>query len=335
MITFLYPYLVVLVLLPFAVRYLLPRVKGLYGDALQVPFLHDFAAINEKSGQRVGSISGSDKLSLSFWLWFLVWVLLPLAVMRPIEVGEPIRIKNEGRDILMVTDISTSMLEQDFALQGRRLDRLTAVKLVASDFIKKRPSDRIGLVLFGTRAYLQVPLTYDKASLEEVLMSMEAGMAGNSTAIGDALGLGLKSLQNEDKESKNNKIIILLTDGENNDGKLSLPEAIQLAKKEGVKVYTIGVGGGSFSLANAFFGIKTSSLDEKSLKELADETKGRYFRADDVAGLLNVYKAIDALEPKETEENFIYPKTELYYVPLLSAIILAMILAYTYRRNRS
>ena len=337
MIVFLYPFMALLLVLPLMIRYLLPAVHGIYGDALKVPFIKDFEKIEsrqEKIGRFLSSSAGGNRYG--FPVLFLLWCLLVLAAMRPVQIGKPIRLNTESRDILMVLDISNSMLETDFSYQGRRLDRLTAVKAVASDFIKKRPADRVGLILFGTRAYLQVPLTFDKSSLEEVLMSMDAGMAGNSTSIGDALGLALKSLQQEEKTAgEQNKIIILLTDGESNDGSLSLPQAIELADKENVKVYTIGVGGGNFSLANAFFGIKNSPLDEENLKILAQKTRGQYFRADDLNGLIKVYQAIDHLEPEKREQNFIYPRRELYYWPLLTAFVLASIMAYVYRRRRA
>ena len=233
---FAYPQMFWLLLLPFLFRAVLPAVKGLHGDALRVPFIGDLVKINLKSGGLWGrSTENPDRISLPLILLYLVWALLVAAAARPQWVGEPVRIKNYGRDILMVMDISNSMQEPDFALRGRRIDRLTAVKLVASDFIRKRTDDRIGLVLFGTRAYLQAPITYDKKSVEEILKTMDAGMAGDSTAIGDALGLALKTLK--DSPNKDKKVIILLTDGENNDGALTLPQAINLAREEGVKVY--------------------------------------------------------------------------------------------------
>ena len=137
---------------------------------------------------------------------------------------------------MLVLDISTSMLNQDFFINQQRIDRLTAVKKTASDFIKKRANDRIGLVLFGTRAYLQSPITFDKAAISNILWSTDAGMAGTSTAIGDAVGLALKTLRKE-KNKSGDKIIILLTDGENNDGSLSMPEVLKLAKDENIKIY--------------------------------------------------------------------------------------------------
>ena len=208
-----YPIMFLLLLLPFAVRYFLPTLKGMHGDALHVPFLKDLANINLKSGSVWGqvNVSASQKLSLRFWELFVVFFLLVLALSRPQWVGEPIRIHSQSRDILLVMDISNSMAEPDFVINRRAVSRLNAVKKVAGEFIDRRANDRIGLILFGTRAYLQSPITYDKAAVKQILYSMQAGMAGNSTSIGDALGLALKSL----KDSKNaeDKIIILLTDG--------------------------------------------------------------------------------------------------------------------------
>lgn len=332
---FLYPQMFWLLLLPFIFRAIAPAVKGLHGDALRVPFIKDLAKINLKSGSLWGiSAENERKITLPLIMLYLLWSLLVVAAARPQWVGEPIRIKNFSRDILLVMDISNSMLEPDFAISGKRVDRLTAVKLVASDFIKKRADDRVGLVLFGTRSYLQAPITYDKKSVEEILLAMDAGMAGNSTAIGDALGLSLKSL----KESGNidRKIIILLTDGENNDGSLTLPQAINLARDEKVKIYTIGVGSDN-SMMQSIFGYNLAGgrpdLDEASLQKIADETKGTYFRAKDTSSLVKVYNAIDKLEPSLNEDQYVQESKELYYIPLLWALLLASALIYISRRR--
>ncbi len=330
---FAYPLAFLLLLLPFVIRRFFPPVKGLHGDALRIPFIDDIAKINIKSGNLWGIRgNGSTGWNTPLWLLYAIFVLLVGAAARPQWVGEPVRLKNYSRDILMVMDISTSMLEPDFVLQGRRIDRLTAVKKAAGEFIRKRSDDRIGLVLFGTRAYLQAPITYDKKSVEEILWAMEAGMAGNSTSIGDALGLSLKSLK--DAPNPDKKIIILLTDGENNDGSLSLPQAINLAKKEGVKVYTIGVGNDRY--LESVFGIKLgrSDLDESGLKQIAAETKGTYFRAKDTESLQKIYNIIDEMEPSANEDKFIQETKELYYIPLTGAFVLASILVFLGRRRK-
>ena len=333
MILFAYPIAFVLLIVPYLIRRLLPAVKGLHGDALRVPFLNDIKKISIQSGE-IWQIGGSNKgFSVPLLLLCLVWFLLVTALARPQWVGEPVRVKNSGRDILLVTDISQSMLENDFSYRGRRLNRLNAVKTVVSDFIEKRPDDRIGLILFGSRAYLQAPITYDKKSVIDILRQTDAGMAGNSTAIGDALGLALKTLRKADRPDE--KIIILLTDGENNDGALSLAQAIDLAKKENIKVYTIGVGSSDNFMAS-FMGLNLagSGLDEKSLRELAEETEGRYFRATDLNSLAEVYEAINRLEPTENDSRFVRESREYYYIPLLAAVLLAAGLVILMRRTK-
>lgn len=329
-----YPLMFLLLILPFAVRYFLPTLKGMHGDALHIPFLKDLANINLKSGSLWGqvNIEDSHKFSFHFWELFVVFCLLVLAMSRPQWVGEPIRIHRQSRDILLVMDISNSMEEPDFVINHRPVSRLNAVKKVAGDFIDRRSDDRIGLILFGTRAYLQSPITYDKAAVKQILYSMQAGMAGNSTAIGDALGLALKSL----KGSKNteDKIIILLTDGENNDGSVTLPQAVKLAKETGVKIYTIGVGGDRKDFAS-FFGLRLGGeVDEAGLKQIADDTSGTYFRARDTEGLQKVYEAIDELEPNQNEDSFVQETKEFYYIPLLAALVLGMLLVFQIRKGK-
>ncbi len=320
MINFAYPWFAVLILLPFLVRLLFPKIRNDANDALKVPFINDLRDISAKAKSSVGRGQTKIKKFFSSLFLMLAWLLLVVALMRPQIVGEPLAIKNNGRDILLVMDISTSMNERDFAYQQRYYDRLSAVKFVVEKFIDDRTEDRIGLVLFGTRAYLQAPLTYDKQALKEILHNMEAGMAGKSTSIGDAIGVALKNLVTNDAEDK---VIILLTDGENNDGKLSLAEAIKLAKDEDVKVYTIGAGADEKAFFGGFFTLPmTSALDEAGLKALADETKGRYFRAKDVNSLIEIYKEIEALEPTEKEARFVREVKELYYLPATGALIL-------------
>lgn len=335
MITFEYPQFAAFFLLPFIVRYLWPSAKGVYGDALKVPFIEDIKNIQKQNTLNESFFSAAGGIGKKWWMLFFVWFLLVLSLMRPIHIGEPIRLDGKSRDILLVTDISTSMLEDDFSFDGRRLNRLGAVRAVVSDFVERRTADKLGLILFGTRAYLQAPLTFDRNSVQEILWSMQAGMAGNSTSIGDALALAIKTLK-ESNENLNNKVIILLTDGENNDGSLSMPQAISLAKNEGIKVYTIGVGSDKLaSLAGVFFGNVVSDLDEKSLQILANETKGQYFRATGLKSLVDIYKAIDILEPEDTKQSYIYPRYELFYIPLLASVLLSSILIYYYRRRKN
>lgn len=327
MINLAYPHFLWFLALPFAIYYLLPSASKMYGAALKVPFVAELALIKEQSGK--SRYFGAGRASSSLWkilLLALIWGLSVLALCRPQLVGKPLRVQHEGRDIMLVADISTSMNERDFRQQNRYYSRLQALKSVISQFVDERPDDRVGLVLFGTRAYMQVPLTYDKQSLKEVLYSVEAGMAGNSTSIGDAVGVALKNLAAQDTEL-DNKVIILLTDGENNDGSLSFPQAVNLAKQEKVKIYTIGVGSDSESFFNGMFTLPLQSgLDEKGLQQLAEVTKGRYFRASDVQSLAAVYSEINRLEATEREGRFIQEQKDLYYYPAGLAILLFLLL---------
>lgn len=320
-----------LLLLPLVVYFMFPAIKKTYGDALKVPFLADIKQIQSVSGKGI-SFKPAVFSAIKIFLLALVWVLIVLALCRPQWVGKPIPVKNEGREILLVVDISNSMSEEDFQYKNKMYSRLTAVKNVIDNFIDKRTSDRIGLVLFGTQAYLQAPLTYDKQSVKEILWNADAGMAGNSTSIGDAVGVALKNLA-ESEGKPENKVIILLTDGENNDGSLSLPQAIALAKEEGVKIYTIGAGSDSENFFGGLFSIPVNTgLDEESLQALAEETKGNYFRAKDVNSLFQIYNEIDKLEPMTSEGRYVQEVKELYPYAAAMALILFMILALLAKR---
>ncbi len=320
-----------LLLLPLVVYFMFPTIKKTYGDALKVPFLADIKQIQSVSGKGI-SFKPAVFSAIKIFLLALVWVLMVLALCRPQWVGKPIPVKNEGREILLVVDISNSMSEEDFQYKNKMYSRLTAVKNVIDNFIDKRTSDRIGLVLFGTQAYLQAPLTYDKQSVKEILWNADAGMAGNSTSIGDAVGVALKNLA-ESEGKPENKVIILLTDGENNDGSLSLPQAIALAKEEGVKIYTIGAGSDSENFFGGLFSIPVNTgLDEESLQALAEETKGNYFRAKDVNSLFQIYNEIDKLEPMTSEGRYVQEVKELYPYAAAMALILFMILVLLAKR---
>lgn len=320
-----------LLLLPLVVYFMFPAIKKTYGDALKVPFLADIKQIQSVSGKGI-SFKPAVFSAIKIFLLALVWVLMVFALCRPQWVGKPIPVKNEGCEILLVVDISNSMSEEDFQYKNKMYSRLTAVKNVIDNFIDKRTSDRIGLVLFGTQAYLQAPLTYDKQSVKEILWNADSGMAGNSTSIGDAVGVALKNLA-ESEGKPENKVIILLTDGENNDGSLSLPQAIALAKEEGVKIYTIGAGSDSENFFGGLFSIPVNTgLDEESLQALAEETKGNYFRAKDVNSLFQIYNEIDKLEPMTSEGRYVQEVKELYPYAAAMALILFMILVLLAKR---
>jgi Ca-activated chloride channel family protein len=169
----------------------------------------------------------------------LCWLSALLAIARPVYIGEPVALPTEGRDILIAVDISGSMEREDMVIRGQTVNRLMAVKSVVGDFVIKRTGDRLGLVLFGEKAYLQTPLTFDRETMESLLLEAQIGFAGNGTAIGDAIGLSVKRLQDRPQD---HRILILMTDGSNNTGALNPEEAADLARRAKVKIYTIGIG---------------------------------------------------------------------------------------------
>jgi Ca-activated chloride channel family protein len=217
------------------------------------------------------------------------------------------------------------MAEQDFVLGRRAIDRLTAVKQVAGEFIERRAGDRIGLILFGDRAYVQAPLTFDRRTVHTLLQETFLGLAGKRTAIGDAIGLAVKRLQDNAQQ----RILILMTDGANTAGELQPIKAAELAQQAGLKIYSIGIGSDAVQRRTLFgsFTINPSSeMDEQTLTAIADTTGGRYFRAHDTAELAEIYRILDELEPVEVEQQSFRPTRALFYWPLALAFLLSLLL---------
>jgi len=306
--------------LPWLVRRYSKQVKAQEPMALQVPFLAEIAAA--QGGQDpVSAVSGSRL----WWLACLIWFCLVTAAAKPQWLGEPIPQLQPGRELMMAIDLSLSMKERDFEFQGRTLDRLTATKLVAQDFIERRQGDRLGLVLFGEQAYLQAPLTYDRKTVQQLLLEAQIGLAGKNTAIGDAIGLSLKRL----RETENpEKVLVLLTDGANTAGALEPLQAANLAQQEGVRIYTIGIGGeGGRGLLGSLLGNRGSDLDEQTLTAIAEATGGTYYRARDIDELAEIYQQLDQVEPVERDAGFYRPVSSLFHWPLALGLALMILLA--------
>jgi Ca-activated chloride channel family protein len=206
------------------------------------------------------------------------------------------------------------------------VSRLAAVKAVAGDFIQRRAGDRLGLILFGDQAYLQVPLTLDRSTVKSLLDEAQIGLAGQQTAIGDAIGLAIKRLRDE---PAGNRVLILLTDGASNAGTVDPLKAADLAAQEGVRIYTIGVGADEEAVAGPFGMVQTvpSDLDEDALKAIARKTGGRYFRASDVAALAGIYGLLDKIEPRSRDQQSWRPVDELYLWPLAAALLSSVLIA--------
>lgn len=257
-------------------------------------------------------------------LW-AVWVLVVIACARPQYVGEQLALPISGRDLLLAVDLSGSMEEQDFILDGRPVDRLSATKAVASEFIEQRVGDRLGLILFGREAYLQTPLTFDRQTVSTLLRESAIGLAGKETAIGDAIGLAIRTLEDAGIED-GRRVLILLTDGANTAGEVDPLKAAELAAERSMVIYTIGVGADSMTV-RTLFGERqinpSADLDEGALAMIADTTGGQYFRARDTEELADIYSILDELEPSESDESGFRPITELFYWPLAAAFLLA------------
>ena len=310
--------------LPWLVRVFVPAEPLDRDAALKAPVASEFADL-------AGVRSPDAQRRIRLALLSLVWVLAVLAAARPQFVGEPVSLPMSGRDLLLSVDLSGSMEEQDFQLNGQWVDRLTALKSVATDFIDRRVGDRVGLILFGREAYLQAPLTFDRATVSTLLDESVIGLAGKETAIGDSIGLAIRTLDDAGVEA-GRRVLLLLTDGANTAGAVDPRKAAELAAQRKVVIYTIGIGADSLTV-RSLFGVRqinpSADLDEDTLTAIADMTGGRYFRARDTAEFAEIYTILDALEPAESDERGFRPITELFYWPLGAAVALALAAAVT------
>ncbi len=253
-----------------------------------------------------------------------------LAAAKPERIGDELDVPVSGRNLMLAVDLSGSMDAKDFELGSRRVDRLTATKAVAGDFINRREGDRIGLILFGERAYLQVPLTLDRETVNILLLEAFIGLAGEKTAIGDAITLAVKRIYDQGGEG-GEQVLILLTDGANTAGEIDPIKAAELAQQIGLRIYTIGIGAEQMVVSSITGGMRrvnpSADLDEATLTQIAELTGGRYFRAKDTAGLQDIYRLLDEFEPVAEPEAGFRPVTSLYYWPLAGAFVLTSFLA--------
>lgn len=306
--------------LPLLLRWLLPPADAAKEAALRVPSLAPFAI---DAGMQAGKFLQRSGL---IWVALLAWLLLVCAAARPIWLGEPVELPISGRDLMLAVDTSGSMQTPDFSIRGQQVNRLEAIKVIASDFIERRVGDRIGLILFGSQAYLQTPLTFDRMTVQTLLQESAIGIAGEQTAIGDAIGLAIKRLL---QNNQGNKVLILLTDGASNAGEVQPLKAAELAAKEGLTIYTIGMGADEM-LVNSMFGTQrmnpSADLDEKTLSAIAETTGGRYFRARDSKQLNQIYSELDKLQPVTQDKQTFRPQRALFYWPLGAAFFIAGLL---------
>ena len=321
--TLAWPWMLLALPLPILVRKLLPAVSAAQDAGLRVPSFRGFSVLADRSDVE-------QLLNWRFWLALIAWVLLVVASSRPEFIGDELDVPVSGRNLMLAVDLSGSMDAKDFELAGRRVDRLTATKAVASDFIGRREGDRIGLILFGERAYLQVPLTLDRETVRTLLLEAFIGLAGEKTAIGDAITLAVKRIHDQGAAGAE-QILILLTDGANTAGQIEPLKAAELAQQIGLRIYTIGIGAEQMVVSSITGGMRrvnpSADLDEETLTAIAEQTGGRYFRAKDTAGLQDIYRLLDEMEPVAEPEAGFRPVKSLYYWPLGGAFALVLLLA--------
>ncbi|MET0892690.1 MAG: VWA domain-containing protein [Pseudoxanthomonas sp.] len=303
--------------LPWLAGVLLPPLRST-SAALKVPY-----------GSRLDAIATTGParprhLHVAVLAW-LAWFLLCAAAARPQQLGEAVAPPQSGRDLMLAVDLSGSMSEPDMELGGDVVDRLTAAKAVLADFLDRRAGDRVGLLVFGQRAYALTPLTRDRDSVRDQLRDSVVGLAGQDTAIGDAIGLAVKRLR---EQPQGQRVLILLTDGVNTAGVLDPLKAADLAKAERVRIHTIAFGGsgGGFRI----FGLNVpmpgggDEIDETVLRQIAQKTGGQSFRARDTAELAGIYSELDRIEPVTHEGQRVRPRIERYWWPLAASLLVAL-----------
>lgn len=317
-----WPWVLLVLPLPILMRRWLAEANDLQEAGLRVPSFTGFNMLQDRSQAEV-------LLNWRFWVAAIAWILLVVAAARPEHVGDELEVPVSGRNLMLAVDLSGSMDQKDFVLGTTRVDRLTATKAVAIDFISRREGDRIGLILFGERAYLQVPLTLDRETVKVLLLEAFIGLAGEKTAIGDAITLAVKRVH-EQKDDVGDQVLVLLTDGANTAGEVQPLKAAELASQVGLRIYTIGIGAEQLEVNSLVGGRRrinpSADLDEATLTQIAELTGGRYFRAVDTAGLQDIYRLVDELEPVEEPESGFRPIKSLFHVPLAGALALVALL---------
>jgi Ca-activated chloride channel family protein len=316
MITFAWPWLLLLCPLPLFIYWLPKKNDAQASAALIIPQLIESSSVKA---------TNQEKKKAPLIILSICWLLTVVALSQPQWLGDAIDIPTEGREMMIAVDLSGSMQIEDMELNGRTVNRLDMLKVVLGDFIERRVGDRLGLILFGDDAYMQTPMTFDRKTVKQMLDESVLGLVGRKTAIGDAIGLAVKRF---DAKQKSNKVLLLLTDGQNTAGKISPEQALELAVAKNITIYSIGIGA-DVMLQESLFGTRrvnpSSELDERTLTKLANETGGKYFRAKDSQGMSQIYQLLDQLEPIEQEQQQMRPLTALFYWPLATALLISML----------
>ena len=310
---------------PLLAYWLIPKAQQ-HQAAVRVPFFSELSELQHNKKNVIGLAKLQTAVIIT------IWCSLVLAAAGPTWIGDPINLPSSGRDLLLAVDLSGSMKIEDMEVNGDRVPRIVAVKTVLNEFIQRRKGDRLGLILFGSQAYVQAPLTFDQTTVQRFMREAQIGFAGEeNTAIGDAIGLSVKRLRDRPGDRH---VMILLTDGQNNGGKINPIPASKIAANNGIIIYTIGVGADEMvmpSVLGSSFGSRrvnpSADLDEKTLQQVATATGGQYFRARNPQELEKIYRLLDQLEPVEDKKETFRPQKSLFYWPLGLAFILSALTA--------
>ncbi|WP_171228286.1 VWA domain-containing protein [Ruegeria sp. HKCCA4008] len=312
MFSFSAPWVFLLLPLPLLVYAIAPPRRETTAS-IRIPFFRrvaQAAGVEPQSGSMIRTRARLQTASAA-----LIWMLLVLALARPERLGDPIVMEKSARDVVLALDISGSMDQRDFQTgSGAPMQRLEAVKEVLRQFISERDGDRMALIIFGTRAFIQAPFTEDLNSLNGFLDQTQVGMAGPNTALGDAIGLGIRTFESSEVDQR---LMIVLSDGADTSSRMTPVNASAIAAEKNVVVYTIGVGDPNAT--------GEDRVDLQALKDIADRTGGEYFFADDVTALEQTYARIDSLNPRMVETQSYRPKQSLAHIPLLIALIVIIV----------
>ncbi len=312
MYTLAYPWLLPLILLPLILRLILPPYRE-PRQAIRTPWFERTAKITGAEPGEGAVVATTSWIRLLFQ--WLLWSLLVLALARPQFLEPPIRRVEPTRDLMLLVDLSGSMEAEDFTnAAGERVDRLTAVKEVLDEFLTRREGDRVGLIVFGNAAFVQVPFTQDLDACRMLLEETAVRMAGPRTAFGDAIGLGITLFERSEVEDR---VMIALTDGNDTGSKIPPVEAAKIARDNEIRIHVVGIGDPSSVGEQAF--------DEEALQAVADTTGGRYFFAQDRHELESIYSELDRLGTRDVEAETYRPRLDRYHWPLAVVLILGLL----------
>ena len=309
MFTLAHPWLLLLVGLPPILRLVIPPYSETR-QAVRVPWFQRMATVlHQKPAD--GAAIAQTKMPVLIFLW-LLWTLIALAIARPQFLEAPVSRVLPTRDLMLLVDLSGSMETTDFTnAAGDRVDRLTAVKEVLDDFLTRREGDRVGLIVFGNAAFVQVPFTQDLEATRQLLSETAVRMAGPRTAFGDSIGLGITLFERSEVEQR---VMIALTDGNDTGSKVPPAQAAKIAQDNDIVIHVVGVGDPTAT--------GEEKLDEEALGTVASTTGGRYFHAADRDELQEIYTELDRIDTREIEAESYRPRTDLFHWPLATFMIL-------------